>query len=670
MSSIRAQDLIDQMKQVIWGTQITLFLISLTRAFYGDFVTGLILGTTIVFLQVLRFILEQGELKLASNLFCVTIFFVAFGYMWTFEGVRDEVAFVLPSIIAFSLITGSRKTTIFLIAVLIIGLLSLGYLTDIGFRDPTYSSNSLRSSVLILILMCFAIFLYWTLFNYLSKALQKVKNTLNTQSAIINNLGESLLITDAEGVILQMSPNSHALFGVKPGSLVGKNISLLIPEVNSAYQRNANNPQHENENQQFKANKQDGSQFDVKLVLTRAQIDSGVTYIALVSDISESLLIQNELKIAKEVADKANQAKSNFLANMSHEIRTPMNGVMGALQVLAREKLSENAKELVSTATISSSSLLTIINDILDFSKIEAEKLSLENVAFNLSKIIELLLNETKELARSKNNKIFFTLEDNYREGWEGDPIRVKQIMLNLLSNSLKFTENGEVSIILSITDSDEVQIKIKDTGIGMSPDTIENIFTRFQQADNSTTRKFGGTGLGISITRSLVTLMQGRIEVTSEVGKGTSFTVTLPLKANKSNTDIINEIEEVPIPDLTGITVLLAEDNRINQKIFEKMMIGTHAKLYIAENGIEAVNKATELNVDIVFMDIQMPEMDGREACQIIKEKHPLLPIIALTANVMVDDVKQYAMDGFEGHIGKPINLNELYRAVSWHAF
>lgn len=670
MSSIRAQDLIDQMKQVIWGTQITLFLISLTRAFYGDFVTGLILGTTIVFLQVLRFILEQGELKLASNLFCVTIFFVAFGYMWTFEGVRDEVAFVLPSIIAFSLITGSRKTTIFLIAVLITGLLSLGYLTDIGFRDPTYSSNSLRSSVLILILMCFAIFLYWTLFNYLSKALQKVKNTLNTQSAIINNLGESLLITDAEGVILQMSPNSHALFGVKPGSLVGKNISLLIPEVNSAYQRNANNPQHENENQQFKANKQDGSQFDVKLVLTRAQIDSGVTYIALVSDISESLLIQNELKIAKEVADKANQAKSNFLANMSHEIRTPMNGVMGALQVLAREKLSENAKELVSTATISSSSLLTIINDILDFSKIEAEKLSLENVAFNLSKIIELLLNETKELARSKNNKIFFTLEDNYREGWEGDPIRVKQIMLNLLSNSLKFTENGEVSIILSITDSDEVQIKIKDTGIGMSPDTIENIFTRFQQADNSTTRKFGGTGLGISITRSLVTLMQGRIEVTSEVGKGTSFTVTLPLKANKSNTDIINEIEEVPIPDLTGITVLLAEDNRINQKIFEKMMIGTHAKLYIAENGIEAVNKATELNVDIVFMDIQMPEMDGREACQIIKEKHPLLPIIALTANVMVDDVKQYAMDGFEGHIGKPINLNELYRAVSWHAF
>ena len=669
MRSNRTQDLIDQMKHVIWGTQFTLFLISLTRAFYGDFVTGLILGATIVFLQILNIILKQGELKLASNLFCVMIFVVAFGYMWTYEGVRDEVAFVLPSIIAFSLITGSKKTTIFLIAFLSIGLLSLGYLTDIGFRAQTHSSNSLRSSVLILILMCFGIFLYWTLFNYLLKALRKIKNTLNTQSAIINNLGDSLLITDADGVILQMSPNSHSLFGLKAGSLVGKKIDSIIPEVHSAYQIIANNAEQKSNHQQFKANKDDGSQFDVKLVLTKTQIETDVTYIALVSDITESLNVQNELKLAKEAADKANQTKSDFLANMSHEIRTPMNGVMGSLQMLARENLSENAKDLVDTATISSSSLITIINDILDFSKIEAEKLTLETVAFNLSKIIELLLNETKELAESKNNNIVFSIADNYTEGWEGDPVRVKQVILNLLSNSLKFTEDGEVNIILSLTDEGGLKVEVKDTGIGMSPETIENIFTRFQQADNSTTRKFGGTGLGISITRSLVSLMHGEIEVISEEDKGTSFIVTLPLTSNQSNTDIINDIEEVPIPDLTGFTVLLAEDNRINQKIFEKMMIGTHAKIHIVENGIEAVKKATELNVDIVFMDIQMPEMDGREACQIIKEQHPLLPIIALTANVMVDDVKQYAMDGFEGHIGKPINLNELYRAINWYA-
>ena len=669
MRSNRTQDLIHQMKQVIWGSQITLLLVSITRAFYGDFVTGLILGTVIVFLQILNVILKQGELKLASNLFCVMIFIVAFGYMWTYEGVRDEVAFVLPSIIAFSLITGTRKVTVLLIVALSLGLLSLGYLTDIGLRAQTISGNSLRSSVLILILMCFGIYLYWTLFNYLLEALRKIRNTLNTQSAIINNLGDSLLITDVKGEILQMSPSSHALFDVKPGSLVGKNIDSIIPDVHVAYQTISSNIEQKSHHQQFKANKEDGSQFDVKLVLTKAQIDSDITYIALVSDISESLLIQNELKLAKESADKANQTKSDFLANMSHEIRTPMNGVMGALQILARENLSDNAKELVNTATISSSSLLTIINDILDFSKIEAEKLTLENVGFNLSKIIELLLYETKELAQSKNNHIVFSIEDSYKEGWQGDPVRIKQIMLNLLSNSLKFTENGEVTIILSVTAKSELQIEVSDTGIGMSPETVENVFNRFQQADNSTTRKFGGTGLGISITRSLVTLMHGKIEVTSEVGKGTSFTVTLPLTANQSNTELINDIEEVPIPDLTGITVLLAEDNRINQKIFEKMMMGTHAKLHIAENGIEAVNKATELNVDIVFMDIQMPEMDGREACQIIKEKHPLLPIIALTANVMVDDVKQYAMDGFEGHIGKPININELYRALNWYA-
>jgi PAS domain S-box-containing protein len=669
MQSNRTQDLIDQMKHVIWGTQFTLFLISISRAFYDDYVTGLILGAIIIFLQVLNIILKWGEIKLASNLFCLVIFFVAFGYMWVYEGVRDEVAFVLPSIIAFSLITGSRKTTILIIAALSIGILSLGYLTDIGFRGQTHSTNSLRSSVLILILMGFGIYIYWTLFNYLLKALKKVKNTLNTQSAIINNLGDSLLITDADGIILQMSPNSHALFGVNPGSLLGENINSIIPEVNSAYQIVSKNTQQESEHQVFKANKEDGSQIDIKLVLTKTEIESDFTYIALVSDISESLHFQNELKLAKEAADKLNQAKSDFLANMSHEIRTPMNGVMGALQILARENLSENARELVSTATISSSSLITIINDILDFSKIEAEKLTLENVAFNLSKIIELLLNETKELAQNKNNNIVFSKSDNYTEGWEGDPVRVKQIILNLLSNSLKFTENGEVNIILSIAENGDLMLVVKDTGIGMSPDTIENIFTRFQQADNSTTRKFGGTGLGISITRSLVSLMHGKIEVVSEIGKGTSFIVSLPLTSNQSNTDIINDIEEVPIPDLSGFTVLLAEDNRINQNIFIKMMAGTHAKIHVVENGLEAVKKASELKIDIVFMDIQMPEMDGREACCIIKEEHPLLPIIALTANVMADDVKQYAIDGFEGHIGKPINLNELYRAINWFA-
>jgi PAS domain S-box-containing protein len=668
MRSNRTQDLIDQMKHIILGTQFTLFLISITRAYYDDLVTGWILGATIIFLQVLNVILKQGEIKLASNLFCIITFSVACGYMWAYEGVRDEVVFVLPSIIAFSLITGSRKTTLLLIASLIVGILSIGYLTDMGYRTQSYSTNSLRSSILILILMCFGIFIYWTLFNYLVRALRKIKNSLNTQSAILNNLGDSLLITDAGGIILQMSQNSHVLFGIESGSLVGKNISTVIPAINSAYQSIANNNQLESEHQYFKANKENGNQIDIKLVLTKTQIDSDATFIALVSDISESLHVQNELKLAKEAADKANQTKSDFLANMSHEIRTPMNGVMGALQILAREDLSENAKELLNTATISSSSLITIINDILDFSKIEAEKLTLEIVAFNLSKIIELLLNETNELAKSRNNSILVTKNDNYTEGWEGDPVRVKQIILNLLSNSLKFTENGEIMINLSIVNNGDLKVVVKDTGIGMSPETIENIFTRFQQADNSTTRKFGGTGLGISITRSLVNLMNGKIEVVSEIGKGTSFIVTLPLTPNQSNTDIINDIEEVSIPNLTGCTVLLAEDNRINQKIFEKMMLGTNVKIHIAENGLEAVKKASELKVDIIFMDIQMPEMDGREACKIIKEKHPLLPIIALTANVMVDDVKQYAMDGFEGHIGKPINLNELYRAINWY--
>ncbi|MDO6447461.1 ATP-binding protein [Colwellia sp. 1_MG-2023] len=662
------QNLTYQMRQVIWASQLTLFILSITRVYFGDHTTALILGLVIAFLQLLNVLLNRGKLQLATNFFCLMLFFVAVGFMWGFEGARDEVVFVIPSIIAFSLIAGSKKVTLFLVFSLSVSLLAIGYLTDIGFRNQTNSLNSFQSSLLILILMFFSLFIYWTLFNYLLSAHKKIKHALNTQSAILNNLGDSLLITDSNGIILQVSPNSHALFGIEEGKLVGEQIHSIIPDVSFAYQSVMGVENLEGKHQQFKAKKADGSQIDIQLVLTKTQIDSDVTFIALISDISESLHFQNELKFAKEEADKANQAKSNFLANMSHEIRTPMNGVMGSLQMLARENLSENARELVNTAATSSSSLITIINDILDFSKIEAEKLALEIIPFNVTKIIELLLNETKELAQTTGNIVRFTIAEDYQEGWQGDPVRIKQIMLNLLSNSLKFTEQGNIDILLSMSEQGELKIEIKDTGIGMSAETIESIFTRFQQADNSTTRKFGGTGLGISITQSLVALMKGTIEVRSEIDKGTSFIVTLPLSSSKLVNDVSQEFEEVSAPDLTGITILLAEDNRINQKIFVKMMAATHATIHIVENGLEAVNKVSEMSVDIIFMDIQMPEMDGREACSIIKSKYPLIPIIALTANVTVDDVKQYAMNGFEGHIGKPINLNELFRALNWY--
>ena len=662
------QNLTYQMKQVIWASQFTLFILSITRVYFGDLTTALILGVVVAFLQLLTVFLNKGKLQLATNIFCLVLFFVAVGFMWVFEGARDEVVFVIPSIIAFSLIAGSKKVTLFLVLSLSVSILAVGYLTDIGLRSQTNSLNSFQSSLLILTLMFFSLFIYWTLFNYLLVAHKKIKQALNTQSAILNNLGDSLLITDSKGIILQVSPNSHALFGIQEGKLVGEKIHSIIPDVKLAYQSLFDETSQDGKHQQFKAMKADGRQTDIQLVLTKTQIDNDITYIALVSDISESLHFQNELKLAKEAADKANQAKSNFLANMSHEIRTPMNGVMGSLQMLARENLSENARELVNTATTSSSSLITIINDILDFSKIEAEKLALEIIPFNLTQTIDLLLNETKELAQTKGNIITFTVADDYQEGWQGDPIRIKQIMLNLLSNSLKFTEQGKIDILLSNSGQGELKIEVKDTGIGMSAETIKNIFTRFQQADNSTTRKYGGTGLGISIIQSLVTLMKGTIDVISEVDKGTSFIITLPLKPSNSVNGVSPEDEDVAIPDLTNITILLAEDNRINQKIFLKMMTDTHATIHIAGNGLEAVSKVSEMPVDIIFMDIQMPDMDGREACSIIKAKYPDIPIIALTANVTVDDVKHYAMDGFEGHIGKPINLNELFRAINWY--
>ena len=381
-------------------------------------------------------------------------------------------------------------------------------------------------------------------------------------------------------------------------------------------------------------------------------------------DVTDSEEASKKLQEAKQKAEQATKAKSDFLANMSHEIRTPMNGVLGTLQLLERSDLDSESKMLISKASFSATSLLTIINDILDYSKIEANQLTLEKQPFSMREVMEYVCSELSLAASEKRISLKAIASKDFVDGWKGDVVRVRQILLNLSANAVKFTQSGVVSIELTNDSSyspNALRFTVKDTGIGMSEEAQSRIFERFTQADSSTTRKFGGTGLGMSITVSLVQMMGGTIEVDSISNQGTTITVTLPLEhANLKSKSTASKTDDVP--NLLGKTILIAEDNDINTLVIKSMLTPTQADLHFSKNGIEALEQFSKNTPDLVLMDIQMPEMDGLQAFVEIQKLNRSVPVVALTANVMNTDIEHYASVGFNAHLAKPVKLTVLY--------
>ncbi|MBE0365728.1 hypothetical protein PULV_b0370 [Pseudoalteromonas ulvae UL12] len=385
----------------------------------------------------------------------------------------------------------------------------------------------------------------------------------------------------------------------------------------------------------------------------------GVNY-----DVTEKVSTMARLAKAKLAAENAARAKSEFLSNMSHEIRTPMNAILGGLQLLRSASLEEGLGTILDNATYSAKSLLTIINDILDYSKIESNKLELEQAPFSLIKVLDSIKYDLDSQVSNKGIKFLISIDQHFVDGWLGDFVRVKQIFLNLASNAVKFTNEGRIELKVAVTELNQHQalaITVIDTGIGMDEAAQKKIFERFSQADTSTTRQYGGTGLGMSITNSLVTLMQGTIELTSVINKGTSVHVVLPLK----QVALVANNEHVAtqfVPDMGGRKILIAEDNKINQIVIQTMLKATQADVTIVDNGLLAVEAFAAHHFDLVLMDIHMPEMDGIEAQKKIKQMNDQVPIIALTANVMANHVAAYLNQGFVAHIGKPIDMQNLF--------
>ncbi|PBQ32495.1 hypothetical protein CNR22_12165 [Sphingobacteriaceae bacterium] len=398
-----------------------------------------------------------------------------------------------------------------------------------------------------------------------------------------------------------------------------------------------------------------------------------VSLLLLLRDLNIRNKLEAELLIAKNQADDNSMMQEQFMANMSHEIRTPMNAILGFADLLQKTNLDRKQSEYISAIRASGSNLLNIVNDILDFSKIEAGKLTIEKIAFNLESLIGSLRIMFSEKARQKNIQFEVSMDSNLPEMIFGDPTRLTQILVNLINNAIKFTDVGVVKISCELKsiehDMAQVVFRVKDTGIGIPQDKLDIIFERFNQGNRETTRRYGGTGLGLSIVRDLVELQNGEIRVKSKQNSGSEFIVTLSYPISYETHIKITDNSHTRFPSLSGknLSVLLVEDNELNQKLARSYLQGFGLEVDLAENGAVAIEKLQEKKFDLVLMDIQMPVLDGYNAAQKIRYELQMdIPIIAMTAHIMSGEKEKCISYGMNDYISKPFKEADLYEIVS----
>lgn len=514
------------------------------------------------------------------------------------------------------------------------------------------------------------------------------------QARIVRETSIDTMITfDRNGTILMANPALERMFGYREEEVAGKAMSLLIPAFQEIdYTRDASEPETGMHGKliEVRPRRKDGRLFEAEIQIGTAKVDDEQIYACTISDITQRKQYEKEIVAAMEAAEIASRAKSEFLAMVSHEIRTPMNGVLGMTALLLETELTDEQAEYADIIQKSGDALLSVINDILDYSKIESGKMELEEVPFQMKTCIE----ETFDLFTAKSKQLelrmSYRIDPSVPEFIEGDITKLRQVLINLVGNAVKFTNEGgidvEVMLAADYGSSIMLGISVKDTGIGISKESLPLLFKPFSQLDSSMTRKHGGTGLGLAICKNLIELMGGTIRVETDQGSGTTFMFTIRVKPYllaeeleaAAREEVINDgydddalpviRDEAELQRETPLRILVAEDNEINQKLSLRMLVKLGFQADIASDGSQALQMSKENRYDLILMDIQMPVMDGLEATrrilgELCTDEKPV--IIAMTANVLSGERERCIEAGMKDFISKPIRMHILKEMI-----
>ncbi|WP_210490477.1 hybrid sensor histidine kinase/response regulator [Rufibacter aurantiacus] len=502
---------------------------------------------------------------------------------------------------------------------------------------------------------------------------EQLAGTQKQLETVINGAPIILWAADQDGIITMARGKGLTLIGKVESQSVGSSIY----EIYGAYPNFLTCVKRSIQGYQAKCTINiSGVWFDCLFLPLKDTHGKPGGVIGVAYDITERILIEEELKKAKDEALSMARVKEQFLANMSHEIRTPMNGILGLSEVLAKTPMDENQREYLQGIHTSANNLMVIINDLLDFSKIEAGKITFEIIPFDLKQLIKQLLDVLEIRAKERKNALKLLIDQDIPAMVEGDPFRLSQILNNLLGNAIKFTEGGTVRLNVEVIAQEEDQLQleftVKDTGIGIPEEKLETIFEKFTQGSNDTTRKFGGTGLGLSIAKELVEAQGGQISVESTLNVGSTFRFVLPFRKVTGKPDQYARTSQLPSHNtqlLRHARILLAEDNAVNQMLVTKVLRDHEVEVTVVNNGREALDLLAQETFDLILMDMQMPELDGYEAMQYIREHLPAcqeIPIIALTAHASEGEFKKCLAAGANSYISKPFKAEDLLQEIS----